>query len=144
MNYHALIRPVLLGVVLALPALSLTVMAERHQPLTAYQRQLRTQVDTTTGAPQTGRNPAGQPQTSLAWAASQPVGNGLRTDAPAAAVAGDHQHHVMPAQIIPDPKATGKLSNGCRTGFANPGQTCVTHPSPATQLDDLLKPLRLP
>jgi hypothetical protein len=126
------------SILLAAVTLSLVgatfVMAERSKPLTAYQLQLRSQVDNANGSPKNGRDPAGQPQTSLAWAASQAVGTGLRTDKPAAAVTEDHSHHVHSEAVLPV-KGSGKLSNGCLTGYPNPGEKCVSSAQPGSQTD---------
>jgi hypothetical protein len=119
-------RSVILLAALTFLAASVAVMADRSRPLTAYQLQLRGQVDTTDGAPRTGRNPATQPQTSLAAAASQPAGNGLRVDTPAANITGDHNHHVQPSAVLPNPHTTGKLFNGCLIGYPAAGEQCVT------------------
>jgi hypothetical protein len=123
-------RRLILPAIMVLAAVSMAAVAvsARVKPLTAYQTQLRAQVDTAAGAPLNGRDPAAQSQTSLAAAASAPVGNGLRTDAPAAAVAGDHSHHVHPADVLPDPRATGKTSGGCLAIPGDkPGEKCVTN-----------------
>lgn len=90
-----------------------------------YQQQLQAEVDTTTGAPQDGRNPAAQTQTSLAYAASQANGPGQQVDTPAANVVGDTSHKVDPASVLPDTKDTGVLSGGCLLGYGTPGAQCV-------------------
>jgi hypothetical protein len=81
-----------------------------------YQQQLQSQVDTTTGAPIDGRNPASQTQTTLAYAASQPAGPGQQVDKPAAAVTGTEKH-VDPTSVLPDTKNTGVLAGGCLLGY---------------------------
>jgi hypothetical protein len=89
-----------------------------------YQQQLQSQVDTTTGAPIDGRNPASQTQTTLAYAASQPAGPGQQVDKPAAAVTGTEKH-VDPTSVLPDTKNTGVLAGGCLLGYGVPGAQCV-------------------
>ncbi len=113
----------------ALAAVSIAFMAEadRSAPLTPYQLSLRSQVDAVNGAPQSGRNPAAQVQTSLTAAASAPVGNGLRTETPASDVKVT-QRQVKPSDVLPDPHVTGRYFNGCIIGYALPGQTCVVDP----------------
>jgi hypothetical protein len=136
-------RPAVAFAAVAFLAMGATVLAVRPQPLTAYQLQLRSQVDAADGSPKTGRDPISQPQTSLAWAASQPVGNGLRTDSPAAAVTGAQSHPVNPAGVLPNPKATGKQINGCLIGYPDPGEKCFTTTSP-TALPNLGLPTPSP
>jgi hypothetical protein len=129
-------RYVILALVAGAFALvSVAVMADRSRPLTSYQLQLRSQVESESGAPANGRDPATQPQAGLAAAASQPVGNGLRTNQPAAQVGGDHSHHVQAADVLSKPQVSGKLSNGCLIGYATPGEKCVTSRVPGSLLD---------
>lgn len=90
---------------------------------TAYQRQLQGQVQDGAGAPRAGRDPANQPQTSLAEAASRPhvmpgKGRGTRVTTPRA-----------PRTVLADPRRTGVLSNGCATGYGDAGQ-CVPARAP--------------
>jgi hypothetical protein len=117
-------------------AIAMVAQGAANKPLTAYQQQLRSQVQTTTGAPITGRDPAKQMQISLQTAGSMPEGIGTRVDKDAAAVVGDHNHHVNPALVLPNPKTSGIYSNGCKVGFAKPGQTCVTAFMPDTSVID--------
>ena len=95
------------------------------EPLTSLQRQLKAQVDTPQGAPQNGKDPANQPQTSLKAAATQHVGNGTRTDKPAAAVKGANKR-VDPASVLGDRKKDGRTSGGCLLSGPKPGDRCVT------------------
>jgi hypothetical protein len=90
-----------------------------------YQQQLQSEVDTTSGSPIDGRNPATQTQTTLAYAASQAAGPGQQVDKPAANVVGDTSHKVDPSSVLPDTKNTGVLSGGCLIGYGIPGQQCV-------------------
>jgi hypothetical protein len=85
-----------------------------------YQRELLGAVDTTVGTPQNGRDPASQPQNSLASAASKPEGPGQRVAKPAANVSGSHDHHDVSA------KQTGVTSGGCIIGYGNAGQCLAT------------------
>lgn len=118
----------LAGLALATVVLLVTVLdgaapaADRAGP-TAYQRELQAQVQDAAGAPRTGRDPANQPQTSLAEAASRPhvtpgKGSGTRVTTPRA-----------PGTVLGDPGRTGVLSGGCATGYGEPGQ-CVPARAP--------------
>lgn len=119
-----------LGLVTALLGISMIAEGSNSKPLTPYQHQLQAEVQNANGSPANGRDPASQMQTSLAAAASQPAGVGLRASKVAANVTGDQSHHVQPSSVLPDPKKTGMYSNGCLVGYANPGQTCVTSSTP--------------
>lgn len=90
----------------------------------ARQPQTDNQLETTTGAPAKGRNPASQQQTALGAAASQPIGAGQRTSRPAADLKGD-KRRVNPADVLPDTKKTGMLANGCLADYGRPGEECV-------------------
>jgi hypothetical protein len=120
-----------------LPSLGLAVVAQgaANKPLTAFQQQLRGQVQDVNGAPVTGRDPAKQMQISLKSAASMPEGIGTRVDKDAAKVVGDHNHHVLPTQVLPA-KTANIYFNGCLKGFLKPGQTCVTAHMPDTSVVD--------
>ena len=85
-----------------------------------YQRELIGAVDTSVGMPQDGRDPASQPQNSLASAASKPEGPGQRNDKPAANAQGDHSHHHEM------PKQEGVTSAGCIVGYGKPDQCLQT------------------
>jgi hypothetical protein len=128
-------RPLAVTVLAGMSLLAITLIAEgsNTKPLTPYQQQLQGEVQTVNGSPGNGRDPASQMQTSLTAAASQPAGVGLRTEKAAAGITGDHNHHVDPASVLPNPKASGKYSNGCLVGYANPGQTCVTQSAPGAK-----------
>lgn len=89
-----------------------------------YQQLLKSQTDNMYGAPRSGRNPAFQQQTSLASAASQPVGNGRWTQKPASAIKGTSKQ-VNPKTVLPDTKKTGVLSNGCSVLFGVSADQCV-------------------
>src|SRR5690554_5918693 len=106
---------VILGVVAA---------ASNHQSLSSYQHQLRSQVDTASGAPRSGRDPASQKQTSLSEVATKPVGSGQRVEKPAANVSGGKKR-VNPAKVLPDTKKTGVLASGCLLGYGTPGEQCL-------------------
>jgi hypothetical protein len=101
------------------------VSAKVGAPEQTYQEQLQSEVDTEAGAPRDGRNPAIQTQTTLAYAASQPAGPGTQVDKPAAAVVGDHDHHVDPTSVLPDTKNTGVLSSGCLLAYGVAGDQCT-------------------
>lgn len=91
----------------------------------AYVEQLRNQVDTTTGAPRSGRDPASQQQNSLASAASQPTGIGQRIDKPAAGVTGDQSRHATSSDVYTNSSQTGLGSNGCYVDYGKPGEQCL-------------------
>ena len=112
-------------VALALGLSAAAVQSARSEPLTSLQRQLKAQVDTPEGAPRNGKDPANQPQTSLKAAASQHVGNGTRTDRPAAAVKGTSKR-VDPASVLGDRKQDGRTTGGCLLTGPKPGDRCVT------------------
>lgn len=88
------------------------------------QQELSAQVDTPKGEPQTGRDPANQPQNGLATAASRPSGFGQRTDTPAAGVTGT-QRQTQPSDVYKDTKQTGVGSNGCYIDYGIQGQQCL-------------------
>lgn len=95
----------------------------------AYKHQLRSQVDTDTGAPRSGRDPLDQVQSSLAAAASQPVGIGQQVAKPAANVTGTHRQ-TPASSVLPDTKNTGVLASGCLAGYGQPGAQCIpAHPA---------------
>lgn len=110
-------------VVMLVTILDGTAPAAGRAGPTAYQRQLQGQVQDAAGAPRAGRDPANQPQTSLAEAASRPhvmpgKGRGTKVTAPR-----------PPRTVIGDPRRTGVLSNGCATGYGDVGQ-CVPARAP--------------
>jgi hypothetical protein len=89
--------------------------AGREGP-TPYQRQLQAQVEDGAGAPKAGRDPAAQPQTSLAQAAGRPhakpaTGKGTRVTSPRQA-----------GPQVGDPGKSGVLSNGCAVGYGDADQ----------------------
>jgi hypothetical protein len=133
--------PIIIGVAaLTVAGLSAAVLAASTKPAAAPQSQFLAQVQTANGSPVAGRDPQAQGQTSLAFAASQPVGNGLRTDAPAAAVKMDTSHHVDPKTVLPDPKVTGRYFNGCLVGFGKPGQDCTLIAPAGSELNKQITP----
>lgn len=87
-----------------------------------HKRELIGAVDTSVGMPQDGRDPAAQPQNSLASAASKPEGPGQRTAKPAANVTGSHDHHASPST------QDGVTSAGCVIGYGKPGEQCLPTP----------------
>lgn len=99
---------------------------------TAALAQLKSQVDTTAGAPVSGRDPSIQIQTSLAAAASTPGGLGQRVTKPAANVVGAPRH-IDPATVLPDSKKTGVLVSGCLLAYGTPGTQCVPAQAPNNQ-----------
>jgi hypothetical protein len=111
------VAAVRIGEVSALPA---------NAAAQARQNQLRLQVDTATGAPRSGRDPASQSQVSLGDAASRPEGIGTRTDKPAAGVTGSAHHTMdMSGMNMPDTKTTHVLASGCVLGYGKPGEQCL-------------------
>lgn len=90
-----------------------------------YEDYLQGQVDTETGAPRAGRDPASQQQSSLASAASSPTGAGQRVDKPASDVQGDHNTHHSSSDVYGDPNQTGIGVNGCYIDYGVQGQECV-------------------
>ncbi len=120
-NRPLIIMLVLLGTFAAVHMVS---AARAETSKQTYQQQLQTEVDTNTGDPQDGRNPAAQAQNSLAFAASQPNGPGQQVEKPAANVTGISKR-VDPKSVLPDTKHTGVLSGGCLLGYGTPGETCV-------------------
>jgi hypothetical protein len=121
-------RPAALFVVLAVTIAAVHLVAAindpRPNPIQDYRAQLSAQVDTETGAPRSGRDPAVQIQTSLAAAASQPIGTGLMVEKPAAGVVGTPRH-VQPSDVIPDLKKTRVLASGCLLDYGKPGEQCL-------------------
>ncbi len=91
--------------------------------------QYLSQVDTETGAPRSGRDPATQQQTSLADAASRPTGASTSGDITSGTTTSgaqdDHDGHSEPSDVIADPKQTGILVNGCYADYGKPGEECV-------------------
>src|SRR3712207_3118094 len=100
--------------------------AGRQEP-TEYQKSLQAQVQDATGAPKAGRDPAAQPQTSLAEAAGRPnakpaaQGKGTPVTTPR-----------KPEQVLKDPKTTGVLSNGCANGYGEADQ-CLPARAPGNK-----------
>lgn len=134
-------RPVYFGVVgLALVlvaaggamAIKAGVTADKQAKQQAqYERQLQAAVDTSTGAPRDGRDPASQGQNGLAAAASRPAGPGQQTDTPAAGVVEDHSGHDVKAEtVLVDSKNSGVGNNGCLIDYGKPGEQCL--PTPGT------------
>lgn len=121
-NRPLLILFVLLG---SFAAIHMVSAATSNKDGRTYQQQLQDEVDTSAGAPQDGRNPASQTQTSLAYAASQANGPGQQVEKPAASVVGNTSHRVDPKSVLPDTKSTGVVSGGCLLGYGNPGAQCV-------------------
>jgi|SRR3990167_5502878 len=88
----------------------------------AHQKQLRGQVDTVTGAPRDGRDPASQPQTSLASVASKPTGAGKQKTASATTNSNStSQTFANPTNVHQD----GLGANGCYTDYGIQGQECL-------------------
>jgi len=96
-------------------------------------QQLQGQVETSTGAPRSGRNPAVQAQTSLkAAVATSHGGIGQRVDRPAANLVGSPRS-VQPSDVLPDSKKTGISVSGCLIGYGTPGVQCVPGKAPNNQ-----------
>lgn len=91
----------------------------------AYKRDLQSQVDSSNGTPQTGRDPSTQQQTSLDQAASTASGNGLRTSTPAAGLTDHSHHHATYADMYGDPSKTGINAAGCFIDYGIPGEQCL-------------------
>lgn len=91
----------------------------------AYKDDLRGQVDTTTGAPRDGRDPAGQGQNDLASVASKPAGAGKRTDKPAAGVKATGQGAAPATTASSTAQQTGLGTNGCYIDYGIQGQECL-------------------
>ncbi|MBC7707672.1 hypothetical protein H7Y63_00415 [Polaromonas sp.] len=102
------------------------VVANRSPQLTPsqFEKSLTAQVQTETGAPRAGRDPATQQQASLTYAASQPTGNGTRTDTPAKNIVGG-QAPVSASDVLPKTHKTHVLSSGCKVVANMPSGTCV-------------------
>lgn len=105
-----------------------------------YRQQLQGQVDSTSGAPRSGRDPAAQTQTSLNSVASAPTGTGLQTDTPAAGLSGNDNHHATSGQAYSDSafnnKQAGISAAGCYIDYGVQGQECL--PSHAAEADGTL------
>jgi hypothetical protein len=116
----SIVLVVVVGVLLASKA-----AGPSSEEVEAYQDYLQSQVDTETGAPRDGRDPANQQQSSLASAAANSFGAGQRVDQPAANVDGDHSHHHDSSDVYGDPSQTGIGINGCYIDYGIQGQECV-------------------
>jgi hypothetical protein len=109
----------------ALVAGAVTVAnAARDPGPSSYAQSLRAEVQTPTGAPRPGSDPAAQRQTSLAEAAREHHGIGTWNSAPARDVKGGTARRD-PGDVLGDPKRTGLLSSGCALGYGAPGAQCV-------------------
>lgn len=117
------------GLFLAVSVTPLTLFADnagnRKVNPAEYRRQLKNQVDTPAGEPRDGRDPMTQQQNSLAQAAASPVGNGTRTDKPAAAATGHAHHGPKHADVYGDVARTGINAAGCYVDYGIPGEQCV-------------------
>jgi hypothetical protein len=102
---------------------------DRNKP-TAYQRELRKQVEDPLGGPRAGRDPAIQRQVSLREAARQHVGQGARGGKPAAEVGGGHER-THPSEVLPDD--AGVLASGCALGYGKGGDQCLPARSPGNK-----------
>lgn len=88
----------------------------------ANQKQLRGQVETVTGAPRDGRDPASQPQTSLGDVASKPTGSGRqKTDSTTKKSDTSSQTNANSTNANQD----GLGTNGCYTDYGIQGQECL-------------------
>lgn len=121
----------LLAIILATGAFVTAAQTVAPTNPAVYRRQLESQVDTPSGAPVSGRDPAAQGQNSLAAVASMPSGVGQRVADPAANVVATH-NHVMPSSVLPDPKS-GVLASGCLANYGVPGAQCVPAHAPGNQ-----------
>lgn len=112
----------LLAVVGAQVVAGASSSAPDHQ---SYKQQLKSQADDITGAPKSGHSPASLPQTSLANAAAQSVGNGKRATVPAAAtVHGATVQPVKASDVLPDTKHTHMSVGGCNLVFGTSADKC--------------------
>ncbi len=92
-----------------------------EQATRIYQNQLRSQVETSEGAPREGRDPAVQQQDSLSIAASLPSGNGQRVDNPASDVPAEKQDHTNhSSHTSPKP-----ITSGCLADYGVAGEQCL-------------------
>lgn len=89
-----------------------------------YQEVLQSQVDDKTGAPQDGRDPANQQQSSLAAAASSANAIGMRTDKPASGATANNGGN-NPASGNNNDKYLN--SSGCYYHYGNGGQCLAAH-----------------
>lgn len=90
-----------------------------------HNQYLLSQVDTDTGEPRSGRDPASQQQTSLASVSSSQTGTGQTVTKPASGVAEDHSRHVGYSDVYADPNKTGIATSGCYIDYGIPGDQCV-------------------
>lgn len=91
----------------------------------AYKQQLKSQVDNASGKPRSGRDPAGQQQTSLALAASSEHGSGMQTDTPAAGLTGSNRGAAKPSDVYGDPSKSRINDAGCYIDYGIQGQECL-------------------
>jgi hypothetical protein len=89
----------------------------------------QSQVDTDTGEPISGRDPAGQSQGSLASAASNPTGAGQRIENPASGINGGQNPSGAPNQ-----SGNGINSSGCFYEYGTPGGCIQAHLAPDGKL----------
>lgn len=138
----ALVAVVAVGIVIAL-GLSSTPSTNSASELEASRRQLRSEVDTVSGAPRSGRDPSSQPQNDLASAASKPSGTGRQLEtkpatgspstAPNATTPAStnvqHGQHAA-SETLHDPKQTGTSSGGCLLAYGKSGEQCLPARAP--------------
>ena len=121
----------LLLVAIVIPSLAAKAAPASPIPASSAQAQLKSQVQTSSGAPTSGHDPAAQAQTSLAAAAKTHDAIGQRVDHPAANIVGAPRH-TLPADVLPDAK-TGVSIIGCLTDYGTPGVQCVPARAPGNQ-----------
>lgn len=118
------------------------IAGSRSPGPTPYQRALSAQVDTATGTPRSGRDPADQKQTALAAIAGRPNGGaGARPAVEAEKTgarkgggghAGTH-HAVSPSAVLPHPSTSRHLASGCLIGYGAPGAQCLPVRAPGNK-----------
>ena len=120
-----------LGVLLVVAGLAVVggvalggAQADPDGPLPAHRRALVAQVQQPGGAPQPGKDPAGQAQTGLADAATARQGIGAWGGKPAAKVKLAKVRR-RPEDVLGDPKKRTRLASGCLPGYGRPGAQCV-------------------
>lgn len=101
-----------------------TIAAKK--PITqSEQAALKSQVDTSTGQPQSGRDPSRQPQSSLQAAASSQHGNGMQNSKPASDITGSNRPATKASDVYGDPSKTGINDAGCYIDYGIQGQQCL-------------------
>lgn len=125
LRFSALVSVPVIALIVVLVLASLQKSNVPPGNTAAYLEQLRGQVDTETGAPRSGRDPAAQSQGSLAAVASQPTGAGQKVNKPAASVNDDQSSHHGGTHTSSDPSQTGLGTNGCYIDYGIQGEQCL-------------------